>query len=79
MMLTDTQRLARTLDARMSATPRDQWPAYLEDARAVLAHEWDGDVDGTPACPDCRRTARYGSHVCSCPTGKLRKRMRGLL
>jgi hypothetical protein len=73
--LTPTQRLARDLDKRLAATPRSEWAGFVEDAAVVIAAQWSGDVDGSPACPDCRRYASYGSHACSCPTGKVRKRM----
>jgi hypothetical protein len=75
MMLTETQMLARELDRLLASTSRRYWSLLAEAAVPVLRDEWSGTVDGKPACPDCRRLQAYGSHPCSCPTGKVRKRL----
>lgn len=74
--LTETQRLARDVDRRLAALPRERWGELVADAGVVLAAQWAGVTeDGKPACMDCGRTMAYSNHVCSCPTGKVRKRL----
>jgi len=78
-MLTDTQRLARTLDALLAKLPREEWPTLIDDARIVAANQWSATVDGRPACPDCQRYQAYASHRCGCPNRKVVQKMGPLL
>lgn len=78
--LADIQRLARELDAARAALPRVLWPLLLPAAEIVIAHQWGGvSDDGRPMCLDCRRLQSYGTHPCSCPTGRAQKRFAPLL
>lgn len=78
--VTETQRLARELDTTLPTLPRVLWPLLLPAAALVLEAQWSGRTEaGEPACVDCRRRQSYGSHVCSCPTGKVRKRLGAML
>jgi hypothetical protein len=80
MILTDAQILARDVDTAVAALPPALWPLLVPAAQLALVDEWAGTGrNGAPACLDCGRAQAYGNHPCSCPWGRLRRKLGVLL